>query len=163
MRLTVMMYFMVTLVSTCIFVFSMGYMAGHSDEVDGQNKFHRFFCLSLSLFEFSMLGLVISSSLFFLFVFWELVGLCSYLLIGFYFDKKFASNAAMKAFITNRVGDFGFIAWIDAGARFSCIRSIWIKPPKTFAAQYDDCMGPGSSLPTSTSSAGTCRVWRLPR
>ncbi len=106
--LTVMMYFMVTLVSTCIFVFSIGYMAGHSDEVDGQCKFHRFFCY-LSLFEFSMLGLLISSSIFFLFVFWELVGLCSYLLIGFYFDKKFASNAAMKAFITNRVGDFGFL------------------------------------------------------
>ncbi len=106
--LTVMMYFMVTLVSTCIFVFSIGYMAGHSDEVDGQCKFHRFFCY-LSLFEFSMLGLLISSSIFFLFIFWELVGLCSYLLIGFYFDKKFASNAAMKAFITNRVGDFGFL------------------------------------------------------
>jgi NADH-quinone oxidoreductase subunit L len=106
--LTVVMYFMVTLVSTCIFVFSIGYMAGHSDEVDGQCKFHRFFCY-LSLFEFSMLGLVISSSIFFLFIFWELVGLCSYLLIGFYFDKKFASNAAMKAFITNRVGDFGFL------------------------------------------------------
>lgn len=106
--LTVMMYFMVTLISTCIFVFSVGYMAGHSDEVDGQRKYHRFFAY-LCLFEFSMLGLVISSSLFFLFVFWELVGLCSYLLIGFYFDKKFASNAAMKAFITNRVGDFGFL------------------------------------------------------
>jgi len=107
--LTVVMYFMVTLVSTCIFVFSIGYMAGHSDEVDGQSKYHRFFCY-LSLFEFSMLGLVISTSLFFLFVFWELVGLCSYLLIGFYFDKKFASNAAIKAFVTNRIGDFGFIA-----------------------------------------------------
>ncbi|HRX84455.1 MAG TPA: NADH-quinone oxidoreductase subunit L [Phycisphaerae bacterium] len=107
--LTVMMYFMVTLVSTCIFVFSVGYMAGHSDEVGGQSKYHRFFAY-LCLFEFSMLGLVISSSIFFLFVFWELVGLCSYLLIGFYFDKKFASNAAMKAFITNRVGDFGFLA-----------------------------------------------------
>ncbi len=107
--LTVMMYLMVTLVSTCIFIFSVGYMAGHSDEVDGKSKYHRFFAY-LCLFEFSMLGLVISSSLFFLFVFWELVGLCSYLLIGFYFDKKYASNAAMKAFITNRVGDFGFIA-----------------------------------------------------
>jgi NADH-quinone oxidoreductase subunit L len=57
-----------------------------------------------------MLGLVISSSIFFLFVFWELVGLCSYLLIGFYFDRKYASDAGMKAFITNRVGDFGFLA-----------------------------------------------------
>jgi len=107
--LTVMMYLMVTLVSTCIFVFSRGYMAGHSDEVDGRSHYHRFFAY-LCLFEFSMLGLVISSSLFFLFVFWELVGLCSYLLIGYYFDRKYASNAGMKAFITNRVGDFGFLA-----------------------------------------------------
>jgi len=106
--LTVIMFFMVTFVSFWIFVFSVGYMVGHSDEVDGQSKYHRFFCY-LSLFGFSMLGLVVSSNLLFLFIFWELVGLCSYLLIGFYFDKKFASDAAMKAFITNRVGDFGFI------------------------------------------------------
>ena len=107
--LTVVMYLMVTLVSTCIFLFSVGYMSGHSDEIDGQSKYHRFFSY-LCLFEFSMLGLVISSNLFFLFVFWELVGLCSYLLIGYYFDKKFASDAGIKAFVTNRVGDFGFLA-----------------------------------------------------
>ncbi len=106
--LTVIMFFMVTFIATCIHVFSIGYMAGHSDEVDGECKYHRFFCY-LNLFCFSMLGLVIAGSLLFLFIFWELVGLCSYLLIGFYFDKKFASNAAMKAFITNRVGDLGFI------------------------------------------------------
>ena len=106
--LTVIMFFMVTFIATWIHVFSLGYMAGHSDEVDGQSKFHRFFAY-LSLFCFSMLGLLIANSLLFLFIFWELVGLCSYLLIGFYFDKKFASNAAMKAFITNRVGDFGFL------------------------------------------------------
>src|SRR5262245_49969075 len=107
--LTVAMFFMVTFIATWIHVFSIGYMAGHSDEVDGVSKYHRFFTY-LSLFCFSMLGLVVSSSLLFLFMFWELVGLCSYLLIGFYFDKKYASNAAMKAFITNRVGDFGFLA-----------------------------------------------------
>lgn len=106
--LTIIMYFMVTFIATFIHAFSIGYMAGHSDEIGGLCKFHRFFAY-LSLFCFSMLGLVISSSLLFLFIFWELVGLCSYLLIGFYFDKKFASDAAMKAFITNRVGDFGFI------------------------------------------------------
>ncbi len=106
--LTVIMFFMVTFVSSCIFFFSIGYMEGHSDEIDGQSKYHRFFCY-FSLFAFSMLGLVVSSSLLFLFIFWELVGLCSYLLIGFYFDKKFASDAAIKAFVTNRVGDFGFI------------------------------------------------------
>ncbi len=106
--LTVIMFFMVSFVATWIHVFSVGYMAGHSDEVDGVSKYHRFFTY-LSLFCFSMLGLVIANSLLFLFIFWELVGLCSYLLIGFYFHKKSASNAGMKAFITNRVGDFGFI------------------------------------------------------
>ncbi|OWY70816.1 hypothetical protein B7486_14530 [cyanobacterium TDX16] len=106
--LTVIMYFMVTFIAFWIHFFSIGYMEGHSDEVDHVSKYHRFFTY-LSLFCFSMLGLVISSSLLFLFIFWELVGLCSYLLIGFYFDKKYASNAAIKAFITNRVGDFGFI------------------------------------------------------
>lgn len=107
--LTVIMYFMVTFIASCIHAFSIGYMSGHSDEVAGECKFHRFFAY-LGLFCFSMLGLVISSSLLFLFIFWELVGLCSYLLIGFYFHEKYASNAGMKAFITNRVGDFGFIA-----------------------------------------------------
>ncbi len=107
--LTVAMFFMVTFVATNIFVFSVGYMAGHSDEVDRQCKYWRFFAY-LSLFGFSMLGLVVSSSLLFLFIFWELVGLCSYLLIGYYFDRGYASRASMKAFITNRVGDFGFIA-----------------------------------------------------
>lgn len=106
--LTVIMFFMVSFIATWIHVFSIGYMSGHSDEVDGISKYHRFFTY-LSLFCFSMLGLVIANSLLFLFIFWELVGLCSYLLIGFYFHKKSASNAGMKAFITNRVGDFGFI------------------------------------------------------
>ncbi|MBI4719598.1 MAG: NADH-quinone oxidoreductase subunit L [Planctomycetes bacterium] len=106
--LTVIMYFMVTFIAFWIFVFSVGYMAGHSDEVDHQSKYHRFFAY-LSLFGFSMLGLVVSSSLLFLFIFWELVGLCSYLLIGYYFDRAYASAAAIKAFVTNRVGDFGFL------------------------------------------------------
>ncbi|UCG15320.1 MAG: NADH-quinone oxidoreductase subunit L, partial [Phycisphaerales bacterium] len=106
--LTVIMYFMVSFVSLCIFVFSVGYMAGHSDEVDGRSLYHRFFTF-LCLFEFSMLGLTAASSLLFLFIFWELVGVCSYFLIGFYFDKKFASDAGIKAFVTNRVGDFGFL------------------------------------------------------
>jgi proton-translocating NADH-quinone oxidoreductase chain L len=106
--LTVAMYFMVAFIAFWIFFFSIGYMAGHSDEVDHQSKYSRFFAY-LSLFGFSMLGLVVSSSLIFLFIFWELVGLCSYLLIGYYFDRPYASRAAIKAFITNRVGDFGFL------------------------------------------------------
>jgi len=115
--LTVIMFFMVTFIAFWIHFFSIGYMAGHSDEVDGTSKYHRFFAY-LGLFCFSMLGLVVSSSLLFMFFFWELVGLCSYLLIGFYFDKKYASNAAMKAFITNRVGDLGFIVGLMMVAAF---------------------------------------------
>ena len=99
--LTVAMFSMVTLVSSCVFVFSVGYMA---EDV----RFARFFTY-LSLFGFSMLGLVIGGTLLQLFVFWELVGLCSYLLIGFWYEKKSASNAAIKAFVTNRIGDLGFL------------------------------------------------------
>ncbi len=106
--LTIAMYAMVTFIAFWIFVFSIGYMSGHSDEVAGQRKYWRFFAY-LSLFGFSMLGLLVSSSLLFLFIFWELVGLCSYLLIGFYFHERVPQYAQMKAFITNRVGDFGFI------------------------------------------------------
>lgn len=78
--LTVIMFLMVALCSTCIHVFSIGYMKGDP-------RFARFFTF-LSLFCFSMLGLVISSDLLLLFVFWELVGVCSYFLIGFWFEKK---------------------------------------------------------------------------
>jgi NADH-quinone oxidoreductase subunit L len=106
--LTIAMYTMVTVVAFLIFVFSIGYMAGHSDEVGGRSLYHRYFAY-LSLFGFSMLGLVVSSSLVTMFICWELVGVCSYLLIGFYFDKAYAYRAAIKAFVTNRVGDFGFL------------------------------------------------------
>ncbi len=99
--LTVAMFSMITLVSTLIFIFSIGYM--HEDK-----RFPRFFTY-LSLFCFSMLGLVLGGTILQLFIFWELVGLCSYLLIGFWYEKKSASNAAIKAFVTNRVGDFGFL------------------------------------------------------
>ncbi len=106
--LTVAMFFMVTFIAFWIFFFSIGYMSGHSDEVAGKCKYWRFFAY-LSLFAFSMLGLVVSSNLLFLFIFWELVGLCSYLLIGFYFHEPVPQYAQIKAFVTNRVGDFGFL------------------------------------------------------
>jgi len=76
-------------------------------------RFHRFFQY-LSLFCFSMLGLVIAGNIAMVFVFWELVGVCSYFLIGFYIERKSASNAANKAFIVNRVGDFGMIIGLMA-------------------------------------------------
>src|SRR5208282_3396523 len=73
-----------------------------------RGRFGRFF-LFLSLFCFSMLNLILADNLFQVFISWELVGICSYLLIGFYYERTSASNAANKAFITNRVGDAGFI------------------------------------------------------
>ena len=94
------MLVMISLVSLCIFVFSVGYMA------DDKN-FTRFFAY-LSFFSGAMLGVVIANSLLLLFMFWELVGLASYLLIGFWIERPSAAAAAKKAFITTRIGDMGF-------------------------------------------------------
>ena len=91
---------MISLVSLCIFVFSVGYMADDKD-------FTRFFAY-LSFFSGAMLGVVIANSLLLLFMFWELVGLASYLLIGFWIERPSAAAAAKKAFITTRIGDMGF-------------------------------------------------------
>jgi NADH-quinone oxidoreductase subunit L len=124
--LTLAMFCMVTLVASCIHVYSIGYMHGELSEVfdvlsplaDGQpvrrrGRFCRFF-QCLSLFCFSMLGLVIAGNVAMVFVFWELVGICSYLLIGFWYERSSASNAANKAFIVNRVGDFGMLVGLMA-------------------------------------------------
>lgn len=94
----------VTLVSFLVHIYSTGYM-------HGDPRFSRYFAF-LSLFSFSMLGLVLSASFFIIFIFWELVGLSSYLLIGFWFEKKSASDAGKKAFITTRTGDLGFMVGI---------------------------------------------------
>jgi NADH-quinone oxidoreductase subunit L len=90
----------VTGVGLCIFVFATGYMHGDAG-------FYRFFAY-MGLFMFAMLVLVMGSNFLMMFVGWEGVGLCSYLLIGYYFDRQEAANASRKAFITNRIGDFGF-------------------------------------------------------
>jgi NADH-quinone oxidoreductase subunit L len=100
-NITAVMLLVVTGVSTLVHLFSIGYM-------HGDPRYNRFFAY-LSIFSFSMLGLVLSESFFFIYVFWELVGLSSYLLIGFWFEKKSAADACKKAFIVNRVGDFGFL------------------------------------------------------
>jgi NADH-quinone oxidoreductase subunit L len=97
----------VTFVGLLIFIYSVGYMA--HDE-----NFTRFFCF-LALFAAAMLGIVISNNLLLLFISWELVGLASYLLIGFWYYKPSAASAAKKAFITTRIGDIGFfigILWL---------------------------------------------------
>ncbi len=102
--LTSVMLMVVTIVSMLVQIYSVGYMAGDP-------RFSRYFAF-LSLFTFSMLGLVLSNNFFSIFIFWELVGLTSYLLIGFWFEKKTASDAGKKAFITTRTGDLGFIIGI---------------------------------------------------
>ena len=94
----------VTFVGFLIHVFATGYM-------HGDTGFYRFFAF-LNLFMFAMLTLVLADNFILMFVGWEGVGLCSYLLIGYYFDKNEAANAAKKAFITNRIGDWGFVLGI---------------------------------------------------
>ena len=102
--ITAMMMCVVTFVSLMVHIYTIGYMA----EDEGYNRFFSY----ISLFTFSMLMLVMSNNLLQLFFGWEAVGLVSYLLIGFYFKKPTATFANMKAFLVNRVGDFGFIIGI---------------------------------------------------
>ncbi len=99
--LTAFVCVMVTFVGELIFIFSLGYMKDDAN-------FTRFFCF-LSLFAGAMLGILVANSLLLLFISWELVGLASYLLIGFWFHKPAAAAAAKKAFITTRIGDLGFL------------------------------------------------------
>ena len=99
--LTVGMMLMVTLISTLVHTYSISYMRG-------DKRFERFFAY-LSLFTFAMLGIVTANSVMQLFVFWELVGLTSYLLIGFWFEKRGPQQASKKAFVMNRIGDAGFL------------------------------------------------------
>jgi NADH-quinone oxidoreductase subunit L len=111
--LSKLMLLVVTGVGLMIHIYSRGYL-------HGDRSFSRYFA-SLSLFTFSMLGIVLANNLFMMFVFWELVGVSSYLLIGFWFEKNSAADAAKKAFLTNRVGDFGFIlgiilTWLALGS-----------------------------------------------
>ena len=98
------MLFMVTGVGAVIHIYSLGYMG--TDE--GRSRYFA----GLSLFMFSMLGIVLANNFVMMFIFWELVGFSSYLLIGHWFERASAANAAKKAFITNRVGDFGFMLGI---------------------------------------------------
>ncbi|AHF07561.1 NADH-quinone oxidoreductase subunit L [Desulfitobacterium metallireducens] len=102
--ISAMMLFVVTLVASMVQIYSLGYM-------HGDKGFSRYYAYQ-SLFAASMLGLVLATNLLQLFVFWELVGLCSYLLIGYYYFKVSAREAAKKAFITTRVGDVGLLLGI---------------------------------------------------
>jgi len=103
-NLAAMMLIVVNLISFLVHMFSIEYMKG-------DKRYPRFFAY-LGIFTFSMLGIVIANNLLNMYIFWELVGLSSYLLIGFWYEKDSAANASKKAFITNRVGDLGFFAGI---------------------------------------------------
>src|SRR4051812_32793512 len=129
-HLSGLMIFIVTGVGFLIHVYSTGYM--HDD-----TGFYRFFAY-LNLFMFSMLTLVLANNYLLMFVGWEGVGLCSYLLIGFWFGKKSATDAGKKAFIVNRIGDFGFILatmlifWtfksVDYGQVYAAAASFPVEP-----------------------------------
>jgi NADH-quinone oxidoreductase subunit L len=120
--LTAVMLVMVSFVGLLIFIYSVGYMA--LDE-----NFTRFFCF-LSLFAGAMLGVVIANSLLLLFISWELVGLTSYLLIGFWYHKPSAAAAAKKAFITTRIGDVAFL-----------LGMVWLYSQTGTLLFYDDGAG----------------------
>lgn len=138
-ELTAVMLVVVTWVSTVVHIYSVGYMSHDPHK-------QRFMCY-LSLFTFCMLMLVTADNFIQLFFGWEGVGLCSYLLIGFWFKKDSANAASMKAFIVNRVGDFGFALGI--GAVFMVFGTVEFDAVFAQAAEYKDSMAPfwGFNLP----------------
>ncbi|MDP2303759.1 MAG: NADH-quinone oxidoreductase subunit L [Ignavibacteria bacterium] len=103
-NITVIMMFVVSLISTLVHYYSIAYMKG-------DKRYNRYFAY-LGIFTFSMMGIVLTHNILMMYIFWELVGLSSYLLIGFWYEKKSASDAGKKAFIVNRIGDVGMFAGI---------------------------------------------------
>jgi len=131
-QLTIVMLLVVTFVSTLVHIYSTGYMAH-------EGGYYRFFCY-LNLFVFFMVTLVLAANLIVMFVGWEGVGLCSYLLIGFWFLKQSAIAAGKKAFITTRLGDFAFTVgillafWTFSSLNFGdMFKSIATMPSETMA------------------------------
>ncbi len=103
-NISAIMLFVVQLISMLVHIFSIAYMKG-------DKRYNRYFAY-LGIFTFSMSGIVLTHNLLMMYIFWELVGLSSYLLIGFWYEKKSASDAGKKAFIVNRIGDIGMLAGI---------------------------------------------------
>ncbi len=134
--LSIVMLLAVTGVGFMIHIYSRGYMAGDPG-------FSRFFA-GLSLFMFSMLGIVLASNFVILFVFWELVGVSSYLLIGFWYERPAAANAARKAFLANRLGDFGFLLGIILV--WSVLGSVDFVDIQRALANNPGALGPVASL-----------------
>jgi NADH-quinone oxidoreductase subunit L len=135
-RLSLMMLMVVTGVGSCVFVYSTAYM-------HGDKSYGRFFA-SLSLFAFSMLGIVLANNFIMLFIFWELVAVSSYLLIGFWFEKPSAADAGNKAFIVNRLADFGMVLGMF---------SVWVISG----------LGGAANRPNSLSSSGFRTPWKARR
>ncbi|NDC62506.1 MAG: NADH-quinone oxidoreductase subunit L [Planctomycetia bacterium] len=171
--LTVLMFVVVTFIATCIHVYASGYMhdelhdvTDHEVHLAGGGHLHRpgrypRFFQALSLFCFSMLGIVIAGNLAMVFVFWELVGICSWFLIGFYFERQSASNAANKAFIVNRVGDFGMLIGLMAlwGALGTLHFGDTVVPPPAGGSSAGGSARPGLfSLVRPASSGHALRV-----
>ena len=131
-RLSALMLLVVTGVGALIHWYSQGYM-------EGDRSYARYFA-SLSLFSFSMLGIVLATNLMQMFIFWELVGVSSYLLIGFWYERPAAADACKKAFITNRLGDFGFLigiimVWAAAGSlNFGLLEKAMQEQPELLGA-----------------------------
>jgi NADH-quinone oxidoreductase subunit L len=157
--LTAMMLAMVTSIALLVVVFSTGYMKGDPG-------YWRFFCY-LSLFVFSMTMLVLSSNFLLLFVFWEAVGLCSYLLIGFWYEKPAAAAAGKKAFLVNRIGDFGFalglfLIWTTYGTLNYHSTAVVVGSSEPLAsASFDE----SSDLPSRLEGGqplGTSTILRIP-
>ncbi len=130
--LSLVMLLIVTGVGGAIHFYSIDYMRG-------DRSFGRFFAC-LSMFTFSMLGLILSNNFLQMFIFWELVGVCSYLLIGFWYQRAAAADAAKKAFLTNRIGDFGFLTgiifvWATTGTlTFADVQNRMMHNPEIFGA-----------------------------
>ena len=149
------MFLMVTFIATLIHIYSMGYM--HDDP-----RYPRFFAY-LSLFCFSMLGLVASSNVFMIFIFWELVGVCSYLLIGFWYEEKVNCDAANKAFIVNRVGDVGMLVglgllWTNLGTfNFQEINQGLRGTDGRAQSSVVDCRRPGARRVRTAARRGPTR------
>src|SRR5205807_6476597 len=140
-RLTALMMAVVTFVSLCVHVYTIGYM---SDD-PGYTRFFSY----ISLFTFSMLMLVMANNFMQLFFGWEAVGLVSYLLIGFWYTRPSAIFANLKAFIVNRIGDFGFVLGIAAIAYFT--RSLAYRDAFAAAPQIAHPPIPMSSTPAAAS------------
>ena len=141
-RLTAMMMAVVTFVSLMVHIYTIGYM-------EHEEGYQRFFSY-IALFTFSMLMLVMANNFLQLFFGWEAVGLVSYLLIGFYFKRETAIFANMKAFLVNRVGDFGFIFW--ASPRSPCTSAVSIT---------QRCSQSLRSSPMPPSRSGATAAWSL--